>query len=76
MDTVLKVIVYFMVWWVVLFAVLPWRVKTNPCPEKGHASSAPLKPYLLLKFGLTTVISFFLWWGIIAMIEARVITFD
>lgn len=76
MDTFLSVIVFLMVWWIVLFAVLPWGVKTESQPEKGHATSAPVKPRLLLKFGVTTAISLLIWWGIILMIEARVVTFD
>ena len=53
--------IYFILWWVTLFAVLPWGNRSaheeGVEVEVGHASSAPLKPNILLKFLATTVIS-------------------
>ena len=57
MGPVTGVVVYIMIWWVVFFCVLPWG---NHPPEKvviGHATSAPEKPRLGLKFLVTTGIS-------------------
>lgn len=36
-------IAYTVVWWVVLFMVLPFGAKASENPEKGHAASAPAK---------------------------------
>ncbi|MCA0370796.1 MAG: DUF1467 family protein [Proteobacteria bacterium] len=63
------IVVYFCIWWVVLYAVLPWGVKTSDAPEKGHASSAPLNPRLGMKFLATTLISTALWGVAYAFME-------
>lgn len=76
MAAVTSSIVFFVIWWVVLFAVLPWGVKTVDTPEKGHASSAPTHPRILLKFGITTLISLVLWWGVLEVVEARLVSFE
>ena len=53
--------VYFIIWWLVLFAVLPWGAtsahESGGEVEPGHAPSAPLKPMMLRKFVATTVIA-------------------
>ena len=53
--------IYFVLWWIVLFAILPWGT-TSPHElgheiETGHAPSAPVQPHLIAKFAATTVIS-------------------
>jgi predicted secreted protein len=60
MSLVSLVAIYFVVWWVVLFAVLPWGVRTQE--EEGDvvlgtARSAPSRPMLLRKALATTVVS-------------------
>ena len=54
-------VVYFLIWWTILFAVLPWGVKRDDNPEAGHDPGAPVKPYLWWKVGATTVLSGLLW---------------
>lgn len=53
--------VYFIIWWMVLFAVLPWGAtsahESGSEIGPGHAPSAPLKPMMLRKFAATTVIA-------------------
>ncbi|MGI9465344.1 MAG: DUF1467 family protein [Aestuariivirgaceae bacterium] len=53
--------IYFILWWVVLFAVLPWgNQSAHEAGEEtapGHAASAPLKPQIGRKFLITTVLS-------------------
>ena len=53
--------IYFILWWLVLFTVLPWGNRSlheeGMEAEAGHASSAPIKPNLGLKFLVTTVVS-------------------
>lgn len=50
--------VFFVVWWTVLFAVLPWGVRTDP--ETGQIG-APERPLLLRKFVATTLITGIVW---------------
>lgn len=49
------------IWWVVLFAVLPWGVKVPDNPDPGHATSAPERPMLWRKALITTLVSAVLW---------------
>lgn len=56
--------VYFIVWWTVLFAVLPWGVEPQGPQEDGTASSAPKKPMLLKKVIATTIVATLIWLGI------------
>lgn len=51
---------YFVIWWIVLFAVLPWGVRSQS--ESGHVAEgtdpgAPTVPHLWAKLGWTTVIA-------------------
>ncbi len=61
MDLFGGIVVYVIIWWLVLFTVLPWGVRPPAEPEKGHATSAPARPRLLLKFAITTVAATGLW---------------
>jgi predicted secreted protein len=53
--------VYFIIWWLTLFAVLPWGVKNAHEEglevEHGHEAGAPVKARILVKFAVTTVIA-------------------
>jgi predicted secreted protein len=58
------VVIYILVWWITLFAILPlWVTPTEP-GELGHAAGAPRKPLLLRKLALTSVIAAVIWVGI------------
>jgi predicted secreted protein len=67
MSVISGIVTYVIIWWVVLFAVLPWGVSTALSSSlSGHAKSAPEKPRLLLKFFVTSVITLIIWgsfWG-------------
>jgi predicted secreted protein len=50
--------IYFLIWWIVLFAVLPWGVRAQG--EMGSAGTdpgAPLVPRLAAKLIWTTVVA-------------------
>ncbi|MSP79645.1 MAG: DUF1467 family protein [Rhodospirillales bacterium] len=51
--------IYSIVWWLVLFMVLPWGNRAIGAEDvaKGHAAGSPAEPRLLVKFALTTVVS-------------------
>ena len=52
--------IYFVVWWTVLFAVLPWGNRTQAevgVIEPGSAPSAPARPRLVLKAIATSILS-------------------
>lgn len=57
MSVLTGLAIYFIIWWLTLFMVLPWGVKPPDNPEPGMATSAPEKPRLLIKFGVNTLLS-------------------
>jgi predicted secreted protein len=69
------IMVYIVVWWVVLFTVLPWGVQPPDKPQLGHATSAPEKPRLLLKFAVTTVIAGIVFAAIYWFIDSGLVSF-
>ncbi len=67
------ILVYVIIWWVVIFAVLPWGVKVPDEHEAGHASSAPERPMIWRKLLITTAISAVLWVVAYLIIESDVL---
>jgi len=67
--------IYVVVWWVVLFAVLPWGVEPPETLVPGQADSAPENPRLLLKAAVTTVIAGVIWAGIYLVVRSDWISF-
>ena len=62
--------IYFIVWWVCLFMVLPFGVRNaheaGESVERGHEAGAPVSPMLRRKVLATTALSaviFALIWG-------------
>ncbi len=52
--------IFFIIWWVVLFAVLPWGVRTQAEDGEvvpGSAPSAPSRPQMKRKIFTTTIIA-------------------
>ncbi len=68
-------IVFVIIWWVVIFMVLPWGSKPPEQPEAGHAPSAPENPRILRKALITTAISAVIWLGIFAVVESNLVSF-
>jgi predicted secreted protein len=75
MSLVTGIAVYFIIWWTVLFAVLPWGSRPPQQPEKGMADSAPANPRLLAKFIVTTLVSAVIFAGIWLVVEYGGISF-
>lgn len=65
MSPVTGFAIYFIIWWMVLFVVLPFGVTTHDeaggTIEPGTVSSAPVKPYIGRKVAATTLIAAVLW---------------
>jgi len=74
------VAIYFVIWWIVLFAILPFGVRTSEevgeASNAGFAESAPHKPKMLLKILATTIVSGIVFVGIYAIMVHHVITLD
>ena len=61
MTLVSGIAVYVVVWWIVIFAVLPFGARPPETVEPGHATSAPERPRIALKMAITTVIAAVIW---------------
>lgn len=75
MDLFTGVIVYIMIWWIVIFAVLPWGVKPLDNPNVGEVNSAPEKPDLKKKFLITSLISLVILGIVVTLVEIDIIDF-
>ncbi len=68
-------VVFVIVWWLVLFTVLPWGIRREENPEAGHEPGAPANPRMWLKAGVTTLIACLIWGAIFWAIDADLIHF-
>jgi predicted secreted protein len=60
MSLATAIAIYFIIWWTVLFAVLPWGVRSqeeNGSVSKGTDPGAPAIPHLRRKIIWTTVVA-------------------
>jgi len=79
MTVAFGVAIYFVIWWIVLFAMLPIGIRTQD--EDGNVSpgtveSAPSLPRLLPKMLATTVIATIIFAGVYAVLVHRIFTLD
>jgi predicted secreted protein len=71
--------IYFLIWWIVLFAVLPWGVRSQE--ESGDVSAgtdpgAPTVPRLMMKVVWTTIVATVLFAMFYANYVYRIITIE
>jgi predicted secreted protein len=57
MDWFGTAVVFTIVWWLILFMVLPFGAAPPDEVEPGMATSAPAKPRIVLKLLITTVLA-------------------
>ena len=55
--------VYLVIWWTILFAVLPLGVRRVENPARGQDLGAPERPQLLKKAVITSLVAAALWLG-------------
>lgn len=72
MATTTAIAIYFLIWWIVLFAVLPWGVRAQGEDGGGEAvpgtdPGAPTMPRLRAKLIWTTAVAAVVW-GICAYV--------
>jgi len=69
------VMVYLVIWWTILFAVLPLGVRRVENPGKGEERGAPERPQLLRKAIITSIVAAVLWLGFLFLHQADVFSF-
>ena len=60
MNLLTLVAIYFIVWWLVLFAVLPWGLRTQEEEGEvvlGTTASAPARPRIVRTLFVTTIVA-------------------
>jgi len=76
MGWITGIVVYFLVWWTLLFAVLPLGVEPNPEAEKaGGWRGAPRQVRVLRVILLNTVLSILVWLFIEWLVRADWLSF-
>lgn len=80
MNIAFAAAIYLVIWWVVLFAMLPIGVRTSEeageTAVPGSADSAPHRTHLLAKVLATTVVSSIVFAIVYAIMVHQVITLD
>lgn len=76
MSWVSGLAIYAIIWWTVIFAILPIGVQPIVAEDvsKGHAAGAPRKPRMLIKIALTTVVSAVLWLIVYWLLESGTVS--
>jgi len=67
--------VYLVIWWTILFAVLPIGVHRVDNPLPGHDRGAPEKPLLLKKVIITSLVAAAIWLAFFAVYELDLLSF-
>lgn len=72
MTTPMGIAIYFTIWWIVLFAVLPFGIRSQHESGdyvQGTDPGAPVAPRILLKAAATTIVSAIIFAGVWALME-------
>lgn len=67
--------VYLVIWWTVLFAVLPLGVRRVANPGRGEERGAPERPELLRKAVITSIVAAVLWIAFFFLHQADIFSF-
>ncbi|MEM9421716.1 MAG: DUF1467 family protein [Pseudomonadota bacterium] len=80
MGVIGSIITFLIIWWTVLFMVLPMRVKGVWEDDKDHVKGgergAPIDPKLWFKAKRTTWISLILWFVAFVVVNAEILPFE
>ena len=68
-------VVYILVWWVTLFAILPLWVTPSEPDDPGYAAGAPRHPLLLRKAIVTTLVAALIWLVIYLIVRSPWLSF-
>ena len=74
MNPVTATVVFIIIWWIMLFMVLPWGVSRTENPEAGLDPGAPARPMLVRKLLITTGITIVLFGILYGVIDAEILS--
>ncbi len=76
MDWFTGAVLYALIWWVVLFAVLPFGVRPEDAPDAASGwRGAPARPRMGRKLLWTTLVATLVWAACVGLIESGWISF-
>jgi predicted secreted protein len=75
MDWATGIMVYLVIWWVMLFAVLPLGVRRVENPGPGQDRGAPENPQILRKAIITSLVAAVVWIGFYILHQADIFDF-
>jgi predicted secreted protein len=67
--------VYIVIWWTVLFAVLPLGVRRVDKPGRGEDHGAPERPEIMRKVIITSAVAAVLWLGFFVLHQLDIFSF-
>jgi len=71
MTAITGIAMYVVIWWIVLFAVLPFGVKPTTEPGgRGQMTGAPERPMMLKKVVWTSALAALVWLAIFAIVQS------
>ncbi len=77
MSITTAIAIYFLIWWVTLFAVLPWGVRAQGADgEPGTDPGAPVAARIAMKLLWTTVVSAVIFAVCAVLYVNRIVTLD
>jgi predicted secreted protein len=76
MTIVNAIFMYFLIWWVMLFTVLPLGVVRNTDDGKGHDAGAPANPMIKKKMIITSIVAAVVLAVIEILVQRGVIQWD
>ena len=76
MTLVIGTAIYFIIWWLTLFVVLPFGVRRDTEIEEGNDPGAPARSRMWVKAAINTGVASVLWLVVYAIIEFDLITLD
>jgi predicted secreted protein len=61
MNWFFGIVVYILIWWTLIFCILPYGNRSSEQVNIGEAPSAPQNPRIKQKFIITTIVTTIIW---------------
>ena len=74
MGWITHLAIYFVVWWITLFIVLPFGVQRDEAVSGGNDPGAPVSPRIGIKLLVNTVLALVVWFVIFLIDRLDLIT--
>jgi len=76
MTLVTGAAIYFIIWWLTLFLVLPFGVRSDTHVEAGNDPGAPVQSRMWMKAAINSLVALVVWLVVYGIIEFDLITLD